>query len=141
SEILLQLNHLTGVLSRITTPDQHTPLSTDERKAVMQQLKASVDLLAKLADSALHMDGSRGGPVAETTAKGEEDVPAAEKGKGVAEAEKGKVVTATKQVVAPVEKGEVVAVAKKKPSVSTFKARQKVPVAVGFSSLSSDSSD
>ncbi|KAH8145678.1 uncharacterized protein LAJ45_10318 [Morchella importuna] len=76
SEIVVLLNHLTNSMNNVTSPGQHAVLSTDERKAAMEHLKASVEVLASLAEAVRIDAASRGGAVAETTEKGEEGAAA-----------------------------------------------------------------
>ncbi|KAH0604114.1 uncharacterized protein H6S33_007145 [Morchella sextelata] len=53
SEILIQLSDATAAMNLVTTPKQHALLSAEERKAVLLQLRMSVEVLAKLAEAVL----------------------------------------------------------------------------------------
>ncbi|RPB06546.1 hypothetical protein P167DRAFT_580382 [Morchella conica CCBAS932] len=53
SGILTLLNHLNSAVNNVASGNQHTLLSPEERKDVMDHLKASVLVLEKLAEVAL----------------------------------------------------------------------------------------
>ncbi|KAH8145676.1 uncharacterized protein LAJ45_10316 [Morchella importuna] len=52
SEIITLLTHLNGTVGHVTSPGQHELLSPEERKAVMDHVSATVEVLAQLAEVA-----------------------------------------------------------------------------------------